>query len=61
MRLFFFHYDCKSDGDLRLSVRNGQAGFFTDEELDETAGILWNPGDDAPAPEAPLARAAGPA
>ena len=53
--LFFFHYDCKSDGELRLSVRQGQAGFFTDEELDESAGILWNPADDVPAPEAPLA------
>ncbi len=53
--LFFFHYDCKSNGALRLSVRQGQAGFFTDEELDESAGILWNPADDVPAPDAPLA------
>jgi len=53
--LFFFHYDCKSDGQLRLSVREGQAGFFTDEELDESAGVLWNPADDQPDPAAPLA------
>ncbi len=43
VRLFFFHYDCRSDGDIRLSVRNGQAGFFTDEELANSMGILWEP------------------
>ena len=41
-RLFFFHYDCRVDGELRLSVRQGQAGFFTDEELANSAGILWS-------------------
>ena len=41
VRLFFFHYDCRVNGDLRVSVRDGQAGFFTDEELDDSAGILW--------------------
>jgi len=48
IRLFFFHYDCwirKADGSMRpaLRVRNGQAGFFTREELDDSAGILWKP------------------
>jgi len=43
VRLFFFHYDCRVDGELRLSVRGGQAGFFTDEELAESAGCLWTP------------------
>ncbi|HHH31814.1 MAG TPA: hypothetical protein ENK57_26165 [Polyangiaceae bacterium] len=43
VRLFFFHYDCIIDGQPRLTVRGGQAGFFTDEELDESAGILWKP------------------
>ncbi|MCC7123449.1 MAG: hypothetical protein IT178_01270 [Acidobacteria bacterium] len=52
--LFFFHYDCWTGGDLRLSVRQGQAGFFTDEELAESAGVLWNPEEDAPAADAPL-------
>src|SRR5690606_5767283 len=42
-RMFFFHSDCRVDGDIRLSVRNGQAGFFTDKELDESMGILWTP------------------
>jgi 3-oxoacyl-(acyl-carrier-protein) synthase/3-hydroxymyristoyl/3-hydroxydecanoyl-(acyl carrier protein) dehydratase/1-acyl-sn-glycerol-3-phosphate acyltransferase len=42
VRLFFFHYDCRVNGELRLSVRGGQAGFFTDQELAESGGILWD-------------------
>jgi 3-hydroxymyristoyl/3-hydroxydecanoyl-(acyl carrier protein) dehydratase len=42
IRLFFFHYDCWVNGELRMSVRSGQAGFFTDEELAASAGILWS-------------------
>jgi len=30
-RMFFFHYDCTCASQRRLTVRNGQAGFFTDE------------------------------
>jgi len=45
VRLFFFHYDCRVEGQLRLSVRNGQAGFFTYEELADSTGILWTPQD----------------
>jgi acyl transferase domain-containing protein/3-hydroxymyristoyl/3-hydroxydecanoyl-(acyl carrier protein) dehydratase len=41
VRLFFFHYDCHVNGELRLKVRNGQAGFFTDQELADSQGILW--------------------
>jgi 3-oxoacyl-(acyl-carrier-protein) synthase/3-hydroxymyristoyl/3-hydroxydecanoyl-(acyl carrier protein) dehydratase len=48
VRLFFFHYDCKVDGELRLSVREGQAGFFSDHELADSAGILWRPEDAEP-------------
>ena len=55
VRLFFFHYDCFVDGKLRLSVRGGQAGFFTDEELANSAGILWDPMADVPPASAPLA------
>ncbi|MED5373175.1 MAG: beta-ketoacyl synthase N-terminal-like domain-containing protein [Myxococcota bacterium] len=40
-RLFFFHYDCRVEGKPRLTVRQGQAGFFTDAELLESGGILW--------------------
>ncbi len=43
VRLFFFHYDCHSKDQPRLSVRNGQAGFFTDEELEKSAGIIGTP------------------
>ncbi len=41
VRLFFFHYDCRIGDEVRLSVRHGQAGFFTDEEPANSTGILW--------------------
>lgn len=44
VRLFFFHYDCWVDGELRMTVRGGQAGFFTDDELTSTPGLAWEPG-----------------
>jgi 3-hydroxymyristoyl/3-hydroxydecanoyl-(acyl carrier protein) dehydratase len=43
VHLFFFRYDCWVGDELRVSVRDGQAGFFTDQELDSSAGILWTP------------------
>lgn len=43
VRLFFFNYDCRVDGELRISVRNGQAGFFTKEELENSSGVIWSP------------------
>lgn len=43
IRMFFFHYDCTIDGVERMSMRNGQAGFFSDEELAASGGILWRP------------------
>jgi acyl transferase domain-containing protein/3-hydroxymyristoyl/3-hydroxydecanoyl-(acyl carrier protein) dehydratase/1-acyl-sn-glycerol-3-phosphate acyltransferase len=42
VRLFFFHYDCRINGELALTVRQGQAGFFTEAELAESGGILWD-------------------
>ncbi|GAA3685101.1 type I polyketide synthase [Lentzea roselyniae] len=42
VRLFFFRYDCYIDGELRLSVRSGQAGFFTDDELANSDGVVWD-------------------
>ena len=42
VRLFFFHYGCRVAGVPRLTVRGGQAGFFTDRELAESAGVLWD-------------------
>ena len=47
-RLFFFHYDCYIGDRLAISVRNGQAGFFSDEELANSDGVLWDAADDAP-------------
>jgi 3-hydroxymyristoyl/3-hydroxydecanoyl-(acyl carrier protein) dehydratase len=52
--LFFFHYDCYVGDELRLSVRNGQAGFFTRAELDNTDGVRWDPTDCSPADDVPL-------
>ncbi len=46
VRIFFFHYDCQVNGENRLEVREGQAGFFTDEELANSNGILWTPADE---------------
>ena len=46
IRLFFFHYDLEIDEKVRLSVRNGQAGFFTYDELADSKGILWTPEDE---------------
>jgi len=49
VRLFFFQYDCHIGDRLLLSVRSGQAGFFTDAELARSKGVLWRP-DLAPPP-----------
>ncbi len=54
IRLFFFHYDCYVGDELRLSVRNGQAGFFSDAELANTAGVIWNPELELPTADAPV-------
>ena len=43
VRLMFFHYDCVNADRPQLSVRSGQAGFFTDAELDASAGCIWSP------------------
>lgn len=42
VRLFFFHYDCLINGRKRISVRNGQAGFFSADELENSDGVLWS-------------------
>ncbi len=44
-RLFFFRYDARIGDRLIMSVREGQAGFFTDEELAKTKGVLWSAED----------------
>lgn len=53
VRLFFFSSDCRVGDDVRLSVRHGQAGFFTEAELAASEGVLWKPEDDPPAAETP--------
>lgn len=59
-RLFFFNYDCW-DGDRPvLSVRNGQAGFFNEGELDDTAGALWDAATDTPQSPARVEALPGP-
>ena len=54
VRLFFFHYDCRIGDRLLISVRNGQAGFFTEEELAGSGGVLWDALEDEPKPDARL-------
>ncbi|MFF5897468.1 beta-ketoacyl synthase N-terminal-like domain-containing protein [Streptomyces argenteolus] len=54
VRLFFFHSDCYVGDELRLSVRNGQAGFFTRAELESTDGVRWDPATASPAGSLPL-------
>jgi len=50
VRLMFFHSDCRVGDDIRLSVRKGQAGFFTEAELADSDGCLWTPEDQELAP-----------
>ncbi|PSR32412.1 MAG: hypothetical protein C7B46_14505 [Sulfobacillus benefaciens] len=42
VHLFFFHNDGYVGGDRRISVRNGQAGFFSEEELAQASGVLFD-------------------
>jgi len=48
VRMFFFQYDCYTNGRRLFSVRNGQAGFFTDTELAAGKGVLWSAETSAP-------------
>jgi acyl transferase domain-containing protein/3-hydroxymyristoyl/3-hydroxydecanoyl-(acyl carrier protein) dehydratase len=54
IRLFFFEYDCHAGDTLLLTVREGQAGFFSDDELADTGGVLWDASAASPPPDAPL-------
>ncbi len=51
VRIFFFHYDCYVGDQLQLSVRNAHAGFFTDDELKTSEGVLWTPEANPPESE----------
>ena len=48
--LFFFHYDCYADGELILKLTNACAGFFTDEELEASPGLVRGRAAPAQAP-----------
>ena len=48
VRMFFFQYDCFAGHRPLFSVRNGQAGFFTDEELAAGKGLQWDASKDSP-------------
>jgi acyl transferase domain-containing protein/3-hydroxymyristoyl/3-hydroxydecanoyl-(acyl carrier protein) dehydratase len=54
IRLFFFEYDCHVGDTLLLTVRDGQAGFFNDDELADTGGVLWDAAAVSPPPDVPL-------
>lgn len=47
IRMFFFRSDLRVNGEVRLSVRHGQAGFFTDAELAASDGVIWNAATEA--------------
>lgn len=53
VRMFFFQYDCTAAGRPAFSVRQGQAGFFTDAELASGKGVVWDAASDAPPTAAP--------
>ncbi len=48
--LFRFRFECTADEELFLTMRNGCAGFFTREELDEGQGLVFTKMDLQPVP-----------
>lgn len=54
--LFFFHYDCYVGDKKVLIMRNGCAGFFTDEELADGKGVILNDKDKAQLANAKVSR-----
>ncbi len=48
VRMFFFQYDCRAGDRLVFSVRHGQAGFFTDDELAAGRGVVWEAASEPP-------------
>jgi acyl transferase domain-containing protein len=55
VRLFFFHYDCYAGEKRVMTVRNGEAGFFTDEEIATGGGLHFDPASDPPDDPPPVA------
>jgi 3-hydroxymyristoyl/3-hydroxydecanoyl-(acyl carrier protein) dehydratase len=61
VHLFFFHSRCDVEGQAKLTVTNGQAGYFTDEELAASQGVLWEAaGEPSPKGRVCLPAAASP-
>ena len=54
VRLFSFHYDCTIAGRPLLTMRNGQAGFFTDDELASSRGVIWDPRNEPARADGPV-------
>ena len=46
--LFFFHYKGYIGSELFISMRDGCAGFFTPQEVEDSGGIILKPEDKAP-------------
>lgn len=47
--------DCYVNGELRLTIRNSGGGFFSEEQLNSSKGILWDPKKVKYQPKFPLA------
>lgn len=43
LNLFYFHDRMTVDGRVRVTVERGVASFFTNDELAESAGVVWDP------------------
>ncbi|MFD4481626.1 beta-hydroxydecanoyl-ACP dehydratase [Streptomyces sp. NPDC058471] len=65
--IVFFEADCRVADELRLTIRNAQAGYFSYQELAAAPGVRWTPSRSAPPPGraaptalSPRSRAFGP-
>ena len=54
LMLFSLHYDCTVAGQAVLTMRNGEAGFFTDDELADRRGVLWDPQQETARDDGPV-------
>jgi 3-hydroxymyristoyl/3-hydroxydecanoyl-(acyl carrier protein) dehydratase len=52
--LSFFRVECRIGGGLRVTGRDCVAGFFTDDELSQSGGVLWDPAAEPCGDEGPL-------
>jgi acyl transferase domain-containing protein/3-hydroxymyristoyl/3-hydroxydecanoyl-(acyl carrier protein) dehydratase len=52
--LFFFHYKGYIDNQLLISMKDGCAGFFTEQEVEDSGGIILKPQDLKPVDFKPI-------